>query len=74
MRLPLEVSEEAMRRIALAEYDPVYGARPLKRAIRREIENPLAMRLIEGGLREGDAVVVTWTLKAASASSIIAQS
>ena len=47
-------------RDALAEegYDPAFGARPLKRAIQRLVENPLALRLLEGGARDGDSVVV----------------
>ncbi len=57
-RLTLKVSDAAQRRIALEGFDPVYGARPLKRAIQREIENPLAMRLIEGDFREGDTIQV----------------
>ncbi|HYY44180.1 MAG TPA: hypothetical protein VE975_03210, partial [Actinomycetota bacterium] len=38
-------------------YDPVYGARPLKRLIQREIENQLALRLLDGSFRSGDTVV-----------------
>ena len=37
-------------------YDPVYGARPLKRTIQQEIQNPLALELLEGRFREGDTV------------------
>jgi ATP-dependent Clp protease ATP-binding subunit ClpB len=57
-RLTLEVSEGAVQRIALEGFDPVYGARPLKRAIQKEIENPLAMRLIEGSFHDGDTIQV----------------
>ena len=39
-------------------YDPVYGARPLKRVLQRRIVDPLALRLIEGDVRDGDHVVV----------------
>jgi ATP-dependent Clp protease ATP-binding subunit ClpB len=50
------VSEGAVQQIALEGFDPVYGARPLKRAIQKEIENPLAMRLIEGSFHDGDTI------------------
>ena len=46
--LRLEVSEAALDVLAQAGFDPVYGARPLKRAIQSEIENPLAKALLEG--------------------------
>jgi ATP-dependent Clp protease ATP-binding subunit ClpB len=39
-------------------YDPVYGARPLKRAIQRELQDPLAMRLLAGEFRPGDRIAV----------------
>ncbi|MFO0324001.1 MAG: ATP-dependent chaperone ClpB [Burkholderiales bacterium] len=48
MELTLEVSPEAMAEIAKAGFDPVYGARPLKRAIQQQIENPLAKSILEG--------------------------
>ncbi|MCG9896166.1 MAG: AAA family ATPase, partial [Fimbriimonadaceae bacterium] len=54
----LEVSPEALTRLAAEGFDPVYGARPLKRAIQREIMNPLALKLMEGALRDGDLVRV----------------
>ena len=44
--------------LAEAGWDPTYGARPLKRAIQRLVENPLAMRLLEGEFAEGDTVRV----------------
>ncbi|GAC15881.1 ATP-dependent chaperone ClpB [Aliiglaciecola lipolytica] len=46
----LELSQAALEKIALAGFDPVYGARPLKRAIQMEIENPLAQRLLAGDM------------------------
>jgi len=46
--LELEVSEGALRELAKEGYDPNYGARPLKRLIQREIENPLALKILEG--------------------------
>jgi ATP-dependent Clp protease ATP-binding subunit ClpB len=39
-------------------YDPVYGARPLKRTIQRRVLDPLALRVLEGDFREGDVVAV----------------
>ena len=48
MDLTLEVSEAALAELAKVGFDPVYGARPLKRAIAQRIENPLAKLLLEG--------------------------
>ena len=44
--------------LAQEGFDPVYGARPLKRAIQREIVQPLAVRLLRGDFRDGDTIVV----------------
>ncbi|HEX2292589.1 MAG TPA: AAA family ATPase, partial [Gaiellaceae bacterium] len=56
--LGLEVTDEAKEVIAEAGWDPTYGARPLKRAMQRLVENPLALRLLEGDFVEGDTVRV----------------
>jgi hypothetical protein len=56
--LRLELSDEARVVLAEAGWDPTYGARPLKRAIQRLLENPLALRLLEGEFTEGDTVRV----------------
>jgi len=56
--LGLELTDEAKELVADAGWDPAYGARPLKRAIQRLIENPLALRLLEGDVVEGDTVRV----------------
>ena len=56
MRIGLQVSEEARQALAEEGYDPVYGARPLKRVISRQLENPLSRRLIAGELSEGQAL------------------
>jgi ATP-dependent Clp protease ATP-binding subunit ClpB len=56
--LSLELTEAAKEHLAEAGWDPTYGARPLKRAIQRLVENPLALRLLEGDFGEGDAVRV----------------
>lgn len=55
-RLTLSLSEEARAWLAKRGYDPQYGARPLKRLIQREIQDPLAMRILEGEFGEGTAV------------------
>ena len=57
-RLGLEVTEAARRRIAEAGYDPAFGARPLRHAIRKLVQDPLALRLLEGGFEDGDTVRV----------------
>jgi ATP-dependent Clp protease ATP-binding subunit ClpB len=56
--LGLELTEAAKAHLAEAGWDPAYGARPLKRAIQRLVENPLALRLLEGEFGEGDVVRV----------------
>jgi len=56
--LRLELTDEAKEAIAEAGWDPTYGARPLKRALQRLVENPLALRLLEGEFAEGDTVRV----------------
>jgi ATP-dependent Clp protease ATP-binding subunit ClpB len=57
--LALDVSDDAKAYIARAGYDPVYGARPLKRAIQRLLENPLAQRLLAGEFHPGDCIEIT---------------
>jgi len=54
----LELTNEAKAHLVEAGWDPTYGARPLKRAIQRLVENPLALRLLEGEFAEGDTVRV----------------
>jgi ATP-dependent Clp protease ATP-binding subunit ClpB len=56
--LALELTDAAKETIAEAGWDPTYGARPLKRAIQRLLENPLALRLLEGDFGEGDTIRV----------------
>ncbi|MFW3616786.1 ATP-dependent chaperone ClpB [Billgrantia antri] len=56
--MQLEVSDEAMAQLALAGFDPVFGARPLKRAIQSRIENPLAQDLLGGRFAPGDVIHV----------------
>jgi len=57
-QMGLEVSEAALDRLGEAGFDPVYGARPLKRAIQQELENPLARRILAGEFGPDDTVVV----------------
>lgn len=54
----LRVSEAALDRLGEAGFDPVYGARPLKRAIQQQLENPLAQRILAGEFGPGDAIEV----------------
>ena len=56
--IELEVSEAALDRLGEAGFDPVYGARPLKRAIQHQLENPLAQEILGGRFSTGDTVVV----------------
>jgi ATP-dependent Clp protease ATP-binding subunit ClpB len=56
--LGIELTDAAKEFIAEAGWDPTYGARPLKRALQRLVENPLALRLLEGDFAEGDTVRV----------------
>jgi ATP-dependent Clp protease ATP-binding subunit ClpB len=56
--LKLEVVPEARELLAEQGYDPVYGARPLKRVIQRELQNRIALELLEGEFKEGDTIRV----------------
>ena len=57
-RITLVVSQPALRHLAERGYDPVYGARPLKRLIQQEIETPIARQLVKGELKDGDTATV----------------
>jgi len=59
-KVTLELTDAAKRHLAEEGYDPVYGARPLKRVIQREIQDPLALRLLQGDFGEGDKVTVEY--------------
>jgi ATP-dependent Clp protease ATP-binding subunit ClpB len=56
--LKLELTPQARELLAEQGYDPVYGARPLKRVIQRELQNRIALELLEGAFKEGDTVRV----------------
>ena len=58
MEMRLEVSDAAVARLAEAGFDPVYGARPLKRAIQQELENPLAREILAGHFAARDTIRV----------------
>ncbi len=55
-RIELELTPDARQHVVSVGYDPIYGARPLKRAIQREIENPLARKLVAGEIEDGSKV------------------
>ncbi len=55
--ISLELTADAKAYLAEKGYDPVYGARPLKRAIQRELQDPLALAILEGRVREGERVI-----------------
>jgi ATP-dependent Clp protease ATP-binding subunit ClpB len=57
-KLDLELTPAAKELLAEAGWDPTYGARPLKRALQRMVENPLAMALLEGRFAEGDTILI----------------
>ncbi|MYE78080.1 MAG: AAA domain-containing protein, partial [Chloroflexi bacterium] len=66
-RIKLELSAAAMALLSEAGWDPVYGARPLKRAIQRLVSDPLALALLNGTVGEGDTV---WLEKSAKGDSL----
>ena len=55
-RITIEVNNKAMHWLAERGYDPVYGARPLKRAIQKELQDPLARMILEGRIKDGEDV------------------
>ncbi|GAA0889814.1 ATP-dependent chaperone ClpB [Rhodanobacter soli] len=57
-QLKLDVSDDALALLGNVGFDPVYGARPLKRAIQQQLENPLAKQILEGRFQSGDTVTV----------------
>ncbi|MCD8025214.1 MAG: ATP-dependent chaperone ClpB [Candidatus Gastranaerophilales bacterium] len=57
-KIELEITENAKDKLALDGYNPLYGARPLKRTINREIENPLSKALLKGEFKEGDKILI----------------
>ena len=57
-KIVIALTDKAKEYLAKEGFDPVYGARPLKRIIQRDIQNPLALKLIDGTFKEGDKVRV----------------
>ncbi len=75
-KLGVELTEKAKVWLSKEGYDPIYGARPLRRAIEHRVENPLSTKLLRGEFREGDTIIVdlvddalTFTAKAAEAAT-----
>jgi ATP-dependent Clp protease ATP-binding subunit ClpB len=58
-KITIDLDEKARRWLADAGYDPVYGARPLKRVIQKALQDPLADLLLAGEIRDGEAVAVS---------------
>ncbi|MDQ9171773.1 ATP-dependent chaperone ClpB [Oxalobacteraceae bacterium R-40] len=58
MEMKLNISDRALEKIAEAGFDPVYGARPLKRAIQHQIENPLSKAILQGNFGPKDTIIV----------------
>jgi ATP-dependent Clp protease ATP-binding subunit ClpB len=61
LEIRLDVTEAALAELAKAGFDPVFGARPLKRAIQQHIENPLAKQILEGRFAAKDTIRVSCT-------------
>jgi len=57
--IKLEVNDEAKAWLAQKGYDPVYGARPLRRAIQRYVENPISTKILQGEFKEGDTIAIS---------------
>jgi len=54
----VEMTKAAKVRVATEGYDPRYGARPLKRVMQADVQNPLARLVLNGGIKEGDTVII----------------
>jgi ATP-dependent Clp protease ATP-binding subunit ClpB len=75
-KITLELTEAAKLHLAEAGYDPTFGARPLKRVIQRELQDPLALRLLQGDFDEGDTIRVDYkedTLRFAKGRSAVGE-
>jgi ATP-dependent Clp protease ATP-binding subunit ClpB len=62
-RMTLELTDAAKTHLVRVGYDPAYGARPLKRALQKEVENPLGRLILEGKVRDGQTVVGDYDVK-----------
>ena len=57
-KINVEITDDAKEILAARGYNPAYGARPLKRVIRQDIENPLSKNILEGSFGEGDNILI----------------
>jgi ATP-dependent Clp protease ATP-binding subunit ClpB len=57
-KIELEITDDAKEKLAIAGFNPVYGARPLKRVISKMIENPLSKELLQGKFKDGDTILI----------------
>ena len=57
-KIEFEITDDAKGKLALEGYNPIYGARPLKRAIRAQVENPLSKELLLGHFNDGDKILI----------------
>jgi ATP-dependent Clp protease ATP-binding subunit ClpB len=62
-KITLELTDRAKTHLVRVGYDPAYGARPLKRAIQKEVENVLGRQILEGKIRDGQTVVADYDPK-----------
>ena len=69
--MALEIREELLKRVLEAGYDPVYGARPLKRTIQKMIEDPLAALILGGGYNPGATLLATFEDNKTAFSEIV---
>ena len=60
-KITIQLTPAAHKAIFKAGYDPAYGARPLKRAIQRLVQDPLAVKILDGSVRHGDTVLIDST-------------
>jgi ATP-dependent Clp protease ATP-binding subunit ClpB len=70
--ITLEITDQAVSHIAASAYDPVYGARPLKRYLQRDLETKIGRALIAGGITEGSKVTVDATSEKADGNLTVA--
>ena len=62
-QITLRLTDVARDELAREGYDPQFGARPLKRTLQRRVQNPLAMKLLQGEFKPGQIVEVDWSGK-----------
>ena len=57
-KITVEITDEAKDRLAKEGFDPTFGARPLRRTIQRQVENPLSTKILQGEFKEGERILV----------------